>query len=139
MYQKTIRDHYDKIISDLTERAKTAEDARDTAIKELTEAIRYSVEYVGVRTLRPHPGWEWYDAMVKYAPEEAAKLRQSLRIQWSVIDRDWHLFWQEMIKGYSLPSNIEEQTKAFWDSRGGRDLYFNTTLGGEEVRNEYLA
>ena len=42
------------------------------AIEELTEAIRLTVEYVGVDVLQPVEGWSWYDALVKYAPEKVA-------------------------------------------------------------------
>lgn len=42
------------------------------AIEELTEAIRFSVEYVGTDVLQPIKGWSWYDALCKYAPHKAA-------------------------------------------------------------------
>jgi len=45
------------------------------AIRELTEAIRLTVEYVGTGMLPAIPGWSWYDAMVKYAPNDAEVLR----------------------------------------------------------------
>jgi hypothetical protein len=38
------------------------------AIVELIEAIRLSVEYVGMDVLQPHPGWSWYDALAKHDP-----------------------------------------------------------------------
>ena len=41
------------------------------AFYELTEAIRLTVEYVGMDTLPPIEGWSWYDALVKYAPDVA--------------------------------------------------------------------
>jgi hypothetical protein len=41
------------------------------AVRELTEAIRLTVEYVGTETLPPKPGWSWFDALAKYAPETA--------------------------------------------------------------------
>ena len=40
-------------------------------VEELTEAIRLTVEYVGLETLPPIEGWSWWDALVKYAPEKA--------------------------------------------------------------------
>jgi hypothetical protein len=43
------------------------------AIGELVEALRLTVEYVGTGTLRPLPGWSWYDALSKHAPDVAAK------------------------------------------------------------------
>ena len=43
----------------------------DAANRELTEAIRLTVEYVGNDMLPAIEGWEWYDALVKYAPEVA--------------------------------------------------------------------
>lgn len=47
----------------------------DAVVEELTEAIRHTVEYVGVDTLPPEEGWSWYDALVKYAPEKAEPFR----------------------------------------------------------------
>ena len=44
---------------------------RNVAIRELTEAIRFTVEYVGNDMLPAIEGWDWYDALVKYAPEVA--------------------------------------------------------------------
>lgn len=40
-------------------------------IKELCDAIRLTVEYVGLDMLPPIPGWSWYDALVKYSPKDA--------------------------------------------------------------------
>lgn len=48
--------------------------AESGAVEELTEAIRFTVEYVGTEMLPPIPGWSWYDALVMYAPEKAAAL-----------------------------------------------------------------
>lgn len=48
-----------------------AERERDQAIEELTEALRLTVEYVGLEMLPPLEGWSYYDALVKYAPEKA--------------------------------------------------------------------
>lgn len=55
--------------------------AESEAIRELCEAIRLSVEYVGLDRLQPHEGWSWYDALVKYAPETAAQLRAMVPIR----------------------------------------------------------
>ena len=52
-----------------------AERERDRAIHDLTEAIRFTVEYIGISALPPIEGWSWYDAMVVYAPEKAKALR----------------------------------------------------------------
>lgn len=41
------------------------------AIHHLTEAIRFTVEYVGLDLLPPLPGWSWYDALVEHAPDVA--------------------------------------------------------------------
>jgi hypothetical protein len=41
------------------------------AVRELTEAIRLTVEYAGNDLLPAIPGWSWYDALVKYAPDVA--------------------------------------------------------------------
>ena len=42
-----------------------------SSVKELVEAIRFTVEYVGLETLPPIEGWSWYDELLKYAPENA--------------------------------------------------------------------
>ena len=44
---------------------------RHEAVNELTEAIRLTVEYVGTDSLPPLPGWSYYDALKKYAPDIA--------------------------------------------------------------------
>lgn len=44
----------------------------EEAIRELVEAIRLSVEYVGTDVLKPLPGWTWYDTLSKYDPALAA-------------------------------------------------------------------
>lgn len=44
----------------------------DQAVHELTEALRLTVEYIGIKMLPPVEGWSWYDALKKYAPEKAA-------------------------------------------------------------------
>jgi hypothetical protein len=44
-------------------------ETQQSAIVELIEAIRLSVEYVGMDVLQPHPGWSWYDALAKYDPK----------------------------------------------------------------------
>jgi hypothetical protein len=43
----------------------------EDVVEELTEAIRFTVEFVGTDTLPAIEGWSWYDALVKYAPEKA--------------------------------------------------------------------
>lgn len=48
---------------------------RSSDIHKLTEALRLTVEYVGMDTLPPIEGWSWFDAMVKYAPDLAQKMR----------------------------------------------------------------
>lgn len=42
------------------------------AVEELTEAIRLTQEYIDLPALE---GWSWYDALKKYAPEKAERLR----------------------------------------------------------------
>lgn len=42
-----------------------------SAVEELCNAIRLTVEYVGVDTLQPIDGWSWFDALKKYAPDMA--------------------------------------------------------------------
>ena len=50
--------------------------SESAAIHELTEAIRFTVEYVGTDMLPPIEGWSWYDALLKYAPDKAAAFRR---------------------------------------------------------------
>ncbi len=40
-----------------------------TAIDELTLALKLTQEYVGDGLLPRLPGWSWFDALTKYAPE----------------------------------------------------------------------
>ncbi|QDM57120.1 hypothetical protein SEA_WHACK_57 [Rhodococcus phage Whack] len=47
------------------------EETKAEAVEALTEAIRFTVEYVGLETLPPIEGWSWYSALTKYAPEKA--------------------------------------------------------------------
>ena len=49
----------------------------EQAIYELTEAIRFTVEYVGNDTLPPIDGWSWFDALRKYRPELAEHFEQN--------------------------------------------------------------
>lgn len=51
----------------LAERAQSDMGAADP-VRELTEAIRHTVEYLGNEALPAKEGWSWYDAMVKYDP-----------------------------------------------------------------------
>ncbi|WP_435113313.1 hypothetical protein [Nocardiopsis synnemataformans] len=41
----------------------------DQAVHDLTEALRLTREYVGADTLPAHPGWSWYDALARHAPD----------------------------------------------------------------------
>ena len=47
--------------------------ATQRAIHDLTEAIRLTVEYTGNELLPPVEGWDWFDALAKYAPEVAQR------------------------------------------------------------------
>ena len=51
-----------------------AEPNESVAIEELTEAIRFTVEYIGTAALPAVEGWSWYDALTKYAPDKARAL-----------------------------------------------------------------
>ena len=46
-----------------------------TAIYELAQALKLTQEYVGGELLPRLPGWSWFDALTKHAPE---MLEQSL-------------------------------------------------------------
>lgn len=48
---------------------------QEAAIHDLVEAIRLTVEYVGTDVLHPGEGWTWYDALLKHAPEVAARFK----------------------------------------------------------------
>ena len=48
-----------------------------SAIDELVEAIRLTVEYTGNDVLPAKDGWSWYDALVKYAPDVAQQFRSN--------------------------------------------------------------
>lgn len=53
---------------------EVAPDRDSPAIDELCEALRLTVEYVGLETLQPVGGWSWFDALRKYRPDMAAAL-----------------------------------------------------------------
>ena len=61
----------------LNDRRADCEDDKNAAVHELCEAIRFTVEYIGTDRLPPVEGWSWYDALVKYAPEDAAEFRDN--------------------------------------------------------------
>lgn len=42
--------------------------------QELVRALRLTHEYVGLDTLPAVPGWDWYDALSRHAPEYVASL-----------------------------------------------------------------
>lgn len=46
----------------------------DSAIDDLVEALRLTVEYIGLTALPPIEGWSWYDALRKHRPEVAEAL-----------------------------------------------------------------
>lgn len=46
-------------------------EAAEAAKKELIDAIRWTVEYVGNDTLPAINGWSWFDALREHAPEDA--------------------------------------------------------------------
>lgn len=48
----------------------------DKVVREFSEAIRMTVEYVGTDTLPPHEGWSWYAVLKKYAPATAFMMKQ---------------------------------------------------------------
>ena len=49
--------------------------ATHLAIRELCEALRLTVEYVGTGLLPPNEGWSWFCALKKYSPDDAAYLK----------------------------------------------------------------
>lgn len=51
--------------------ADYAVNAQQEAISDLVEAIRLTVEYTGTDVLPPLPGWSYYDALKKHAPDIA--------------------------------------------------------------------
>ena len=58
---------YSETVNELTREVVGLE----RSVEELTEAIRFTVEYVGNDTLPAKEGWSWYDALKKYAPKKA--------------------------------------------------------------------
>lgn len=48
-------------------------------VEELTEAIRFTVEYIGTEYLPPIEGWSWYEALKKYAPAKLEAFKDSYR------------------------------------------------------------
>jgi hypothetical protein len=48
------------------------------AIGDLADAIRLTVEYLGLDVLPAQPGWSWYDALAKHAPELLNSMRASM-------------------------------------------------------------
>ena len=53
------------------------------AVADLVEALRLTVEYVGLEVLPPLAGWSWFDALQRHAPEvaehfEAQRVRQDM-------------------------------------------------------------
>lgn len=38
------------------------------AVEQLARALCLTREYVGAEMLPAHPGWDWYEALSKYAP-----------------------------------------------------------------------
>lgn len=57
----------------LTETAREL-DAAHSRNGDLVEALRLTVEYVGLDVLPPREGWSWFDALSKHAPSRAAQL-----------------------------------------------------------------
>lgn len=53
---------------------EASQSAEMDATAELVEALRLTVEYVGTETLPAKPGWSWYDALVRHAPDVAERL-----------------------------------------------------------------
>lgn len=53
--------------------------------RQLCEAIRLTVEYVGTDMLPPIDGWSWYDALKKHEPMTAARFRK----QWESRKESW--------------------------------------------------
>jgi hypothetical protein len=51
--------------------------AQQRAIADLAVAIQLTVEYVGYDTLHARPGWSWYDALARHAPELLDSMRGS--------------------------------------------------------------
>jgi hypothetical protein len=52
--------------------------SQQAAIADLADAIRLTVEYLGLDVLPAQPGWSWYDALAKHAPELLDSMRLSL-------------------------------------------------------------
>lgn len=67
-----------RVAADLAEAAAVDNSEQETdPIAELVRAIGHTVDYVGTETLKPIPGWSWFDALSKYAPDIAAGYQQA--------------------------------------------------------------
>jgi hypothetical protein len=78
------------------------------AVAVLTEAIRLTVEYVGLETLPPVPGWSWFDALTRYDPHTA----QSFLEQWR---RFPYLRLREDLRRQLLATNTTEAHDTYED------------------------
>lgn len=51
-------------------------EADGDAVSELCDALRLTAEYFGPQNLPASPGWSWFDALSKYAPDVAQAFAQ---------------------------------------------------------------
>lgn len=55
-------------------------------------------------------------------------------IDWKLLQYEWEDHWKNHPPSYDLIDTFND----FWNARGGRDLYFDTKLNGEEVPRTHL-
>lgn len=86
------------------------------AIRELCEALRLTVEYVGTGLLPPNEGWSWFCALKKYAPEDAAymKAEYEKRIEEFTSEEPHDSEKPDVVYANQVASN-EATMKAFFD------------------------
>lgn len=103
-------DHADTVLA-LLDRLADRAAVPDAANRELTEAIRLTVEYVGNDMLPAIEGWDWYDALVKYAPEVAQ----------AFVDKPIH-FPKSAERDAALAAIERVRVVAFGHGKGAEDL-----------------
>lgn len=109
-----------------------------TAVEELTEAIRFTAEYLGPDKLPAIEGWDWYDALVKYAPEKARQFKvidpveKALPYRMVLINErtrdETSKYAQVMINKGGLADVIEEVTGL--NDKGRAEFLTNLELNG---------
>jgi hypothetical protein len=103
--------------------------AQRRAITDLAIAIQHTVEYVGYDTLHARPGWSWYDALTRHAPELLDSMRGSQ------LGERVHLHGESPLPRVSLPDVASGQEPGSVTAAGGWCAPTQAELHGEpEIR-----